>query len=74
MSWHYQIRSQPSGDGTVYDIVEVYTRPFGYTVTGVAPVADSRGGLIKTLELMLRDAKKYRTITEKERGTQREHR
>lgn len=69
MSWHYQIRSQPSGNVTVYDIVEVYTKPFGYTMTGVAPVAESRGGLIKTLELMLRDAKKYRTITEKKTGT-----
>lgn len=67
MSWHYQIRSRPSGAKLVYDIVEFYGKPLGYTVESIAPISESRGGLILTLEMMLRDARKYRTIAEKKR-------
>lgn len=68
MSWHYQMRSRPSGNKLVYDIVESYGEPFGYTVESIAPISESRGGLIQVLEMMLHDARKYRTIAEKKRS------
>lgn len=66
MSWHYQIRRRKCMDGWAYDIVEAYGKPFGYTELGVAPFGESRKEIIKCLENMLNDAKKYPTITEKQ--------
>jgi len=67
MSWHYQIRRiiwSYSGKST-YDLVEVYRNPFAQTGYGVRPVGESRRSVIRQLEMMLRDAKKYKTLTAK---------
>lgn len=66
MSWHYQIRRRKCMDGWAYDIVEVYTRPKGWTGLGIAPHGSTRGEVIRDLEMMLTDAKHYPTLTDKE--------
>lgn len=63
MSWHYQIRRRKTTEGWWYEIVEAYGKPFGETIEGIAPGSDTRRGLIQMLEMMLNDARKYRTIT-----------
>jgi hypothetical protein len=66
MSWHYQIRRKSVKGSTsttpYYEIVEVYNRPYGYTEGPSSPLGESRRGLIRDLEMMLHDAKKYRTL------------
>lgn len=62
MTWHYQIRRSRDKHGPIYDIVEVYTKPNATTVEGIAPISETRRGLIQTLEMILRDVKKYRTL------------
>jgi len=66
MSWHYQIRRRKSVDVWVYDIVEVYTNPKGWTDNSVSPWGKTRRGIIQDLERMLADAKKRPTLTDKE--------
>lgn len=66
MSWHYRVRRRKFLDKWVYDIVEVYTNPKGWTDNSMAPRGDTRRGLIKDLERMLEDAKKYPTLTDRE--------
>jgi hypothetical protein len=66
MSWHYQVRRRSYRDEFLYDIVENFGKPFGYTHDSVAPLAESKAGLIKALKAMIRDAERYRVIREKE--------
>lgn len=73
MSWHYQIRRRKIGKEWSYDIVEQYSKPLGYTVLGVAPTGESRTEVIKCLEIMLKDVKKYKTLTEKEEKPCQDH-
>lgn len=65
MSWHYQVRKYTSGKETWYDIVEVYTSPRGWTRKGIKPMGESREEVIRCLEMMLYDAKKYKTLVDK---------
>ena len=60
--WHYQIRRKGIGNKRVYEIVEVYSRPFGYTDGPIHPVGDTRRSLIRDLEMMLHDAKRHKTL------------
>lgn len=62
MSWHYQIRKRLNG---TYDIVENFGK-YGYTVDGMSPYGDTRAEIIRCLEMMLNDAKHFRTLVEKE--------
>lgn len=62
MSWHYQIRRRETEHGPIYGIVEVYGKPFGETVEEMTPISDTRRGLITVLEMMLNDAKRYKTL------------
>lgn len=68
MSWHYCIRRRPLVDGVWYDIVEVYDGEKGqksWTIGGVTPGSETRNGLIETLEMVLKDAKHYKTAVNK---------
>lgn len=62
MTWHYQIRRETIRGQHVFEIVETYSGPRMYTEHGVRPISESRRGLIRVLEMMLHDAKKYRTL------------
>lgn len=67
--WHYQIRKRTGTDyhgerWTTYDIVENYGK-HGHTMEGMRPFGSTKEELIKTLEMMLADAKHYRTLVEK---------
>lgn len=66
MTWHYQIRRKRYCKDWWYEIVETHRKPFGMTIHPITPGSESRRGLIQILEMMLHDARKYRTITEKE--------
>lgn len=66
MSWHYRIRKRTDKGQDWYDIVEYYTYPRGWTKESRAPGGETRAELISELEMMLADAKKYRTVVEKE--------
>ncbi len=62
MSWHYQIRRSDTKHGPIYAIVEVYTNPHSETVEAITPMSETRKGLIVTLEMMLKDARKRKTL------------
>jgi len=62
MNWHYQIRRRENEHGPWYEICEVYSNPQATTIGAMAPVSETRKGLIKVLEMMLHDAKKYKTL------------
>lgn len=66
MAWHYQVRRRKCCDNWVYDIVEVYTKPKGWTESSMIPRGNTRREVIMDLERMLEDAKKYPTLTDKE--------
>lgn len=72
MSWHYRIRKRTINGKPWYDIVEYYFKPTpetkggGWTRDGMTPGGETRATLIRELEMMLADAKKYRTVVEKE--------
>jgi len=59
MSWHYQIRKRVIDKEEVFDIVERYSNPDVWTVEGMKPVGDTKEEIIRDLEMMLADAKKY---------------
>lgn len=62
MSWHYQVRKRLVNSEAVFDIVEVYENPRGWTVDGMAPCGESYEAVIECLEHMLTDAKKYQVL------------
>ena len=65
MSWHYRIRRRKvTAEMWWYDIIAFYQR-HGASVDAQTPGARSRKHLILELERMLKDAKKYRTLTQK---------
>lgn len=68
MGWHYQIRRKRDKHTgrNWYDIVEVFGPPFGHTESGIVPESETRKGVIETLERMLGDARKRKTLIEKE--------
>lgn len=69
MTWHYRIRKRVFIGEPWYDIVEFYhMRPSGWTKDGMTPGGSTRQEVIENLEMMLRDAKKYRTLVDKEKG------
>lgn len=59
MSWHYQIRKREDKGLVWYDIVEVYADPIGWSRDSQAPTVEMPKELIRTIEMMLGDAKKY---------------
>ena len=67
-SWHYQIRKRILEDKSKwYDIVESYNLGNGkisHTKEGMKPDNITRKGVIHVLEMMLKDAKKYKTLVE----------
>lgn len=68
MTWHYCIRRRPLEDSVWYDIVEFYDGGKGqkcWTIEGMTPGSETRKGLIETLEMMLKDAKHYKTVVDK---------
>lgn len=65
MSWHYQIRKRVIDKEEVFDIVERYSNPDGWTVEGMKPVGDTKEEIIRDIEMMLADAKKYPVMEEK---------
>jgi len=69
MSWHYRIRRREAPDKKeyIYDIVEYYKNPKGWTKDGMAPYGESKKELIHVLEMMLADAKKYPVLYDKEK-------
>jgi hypothetical protein len=53
-----------------YDIVEVFhAKPHGkgWTQDGMVPASETRQGVIGVLEMMLRDAKRYKTLADIEK-------
>jgi hypothetical protein len=64
MSWHYQIRKRIIRDQSVFDIVEKYDNPSGWTVEGMRPFGISKKELIRDLEMMLADAKRYKVLVD----------
>lgn len=59
MSWHYQIRKRMVGDAVRFDIVEYYTDFAAWTENGMRPQGNTKSEVIRELERMLKDAKKY---------------
>lgn len=62
--WHYQVRKRKTKHETIYDIVEVYSirGKRVWTVDSIAPIStddEGKDGLIRVLEMMLKDAKHY---------------
>lgn len=66
MSWHYCIRKRTDKGQDWYDIVEYYDNPEGWTKDSISPSGETPGEVIKCLEMMVADAKKYDILTEKE--------
>ncbi|MGL5936646.1 MAG: hypothetical protein ACRCZI_13615 [Cetobacterium sp.] len=57
--WHYQIKKTVGEPNeTFFEIVEVYTNPTGWT-DGIYPIGNTPEELIRELERMLADARKY---------------
>ena len=65
MSWHYRIRKRKIQGEWVFDIVEMYEKPKGWTKDGMRPVGESKKEIIHVLEMMLADAKKYPVLYDK---------
>lgn len=71
MTWHYQIRKRIDKGEVLYDIVEVYegiepNEKRTWTQDSMAPISETRRGMIHVLEMMLRDAKRWPTLIVKE--------
>jgi hypothetical protein len=69
MSWSYRIRKQFIDGEPWYDIVEYVDggkHQKGWTESSITPGSETRKGLIWVLENMLKDAKHYRTVVDKE--------
>ncbi len=60
--WRFAIIKQKKGG---YRIAEYFGKKYGYTADPLTIEECSKKELIRTLKLMLHDAKKYRTIIEK---------
>lgn len=60
MAWHYQVIKHTDKYGTHFEIAEVFTG--GMRTGSMKPYGESRAELIRTLERMLKDAKRYRTL------------
>lgn len=69
MSWHYRVRKRILNGEPWYDIVEyiIHGKSRGWTQNGMTPGGESRKIVIKCLEMMLKDAKKYKTLVDKEK-------
>jgi hypothetical protein len=69
MSWHYRVRRRegPEKGKFIFDIVEMYNKPKGWTAEGMKPFGESKKELIWELETMLADAKKYPVLYDKEK-------
>lgn len=65
MSWHYQVRKRVIKGQVIFDIVEVYTDRLGWTRDSIAPYGESKAEVIQVLEMMLKDAKHYRTLVDR---------
>ena len=65
VSWHYQTRRRTDKGQHWYEIIEVY-QGAGQTVDSVKPGGETKAELIADLEHMLADARKYRTLIERE--------
>lgn len=66
--WHYNIRKPEVGGMVFYGIVKKYRDPAVWTVSSVTPLGKTKQELMRTLERMLRDAKKYPVIDETRRN------
>jgi hypothetical protein len=66
MSWHYQVRRREDKGDVYFDIVEIYTDPPGWTRDSIAPIGDSPEELMRVLEMMLADAKKYPVLIDED--------
>ena len=69
MSWHYRVRKKVWKGTPLYDLVEYYNDgPFkgSWTENGIAPGGETCAELIAELEMMLKDAKRYKILVEKE--------
>lgn len=67
MSWHYCIRKKVVENKPWYDIVEFYDSSSGqswWAEDSVAPSSETRKGLLEVLEMMLKDAKHYKTLVD----------
>ena len=58
MSWHYQIKEFENKGQKYYQMIEVYSGPYG-TSGPITPVGETPSELIRDLEMMLNDARKY---------------
>lgn len=69
MSWHYRIRKRIIQGEPWYDIVEyvTFSKKSGWTKESMAPGAETKKGVIRMLEIMLQDARKYKAFTDKEK-------
>jgi len=67
MSWHYRIRKRIIEWEAVFDIVEMYGGPNKmWTENGMRPFGNTRKELIRDLERMLADAKKYPVLYDRD--------
>lgn len=64
MSWHYRIRKRIVGGDPWFDVVEYHVvgKLKGWTEIGLKPEGATRKEVIRCLEMMLKDAKKRRTL------------
>ena len=59
MSWHYQVRKRTDKGQDIFDIVEVYRQPAGWTEGSVHAQGETKDEVIHELEMMLADARQY---------------
>ena len=64
--WHYRAFKVINKHGSYYCVKEFFkfSSQLFWTKDSIAPVAETKQDLIKVLEMMLADVKKYRTKTE----------
>lgn len=66
MSWHYQIRHRVDTGEHLYDIVEMYENPTGWTKDSSAPCGETKQELLDALARMFNDAIKYPVLEDVE--------
>ena len=66
MSWHYQVRHRVDNGEDLYDIVEVYDNPIGWTKDSIAPLGETKRELLDTLNRMISDAVAYPVLEDVE--------
>ena len=59
MSWHYQVRKYTANGQDIFDIVEVFTNPTGWTESSIHAQGETKDDVIHELEMMLADARKF---------------